>query len=230
MNNLLRLSLVLAAFVPAIDGAAFMGTIVTCLVDSDVCAGNSFFTTPSPGQTCDDPADPANCTTIYSGGWSWTYNFIEGFDNGTDLSLEDPDDVAAAETGLVVAITLDDDEVCEISVGNETCAECSVADCAEFNVIYDCTNIDMGGMSMECVALEPIFYPLSMSNETGMGEVGGSGGTGSESGGTESGGTGSGGTGSGGTGSGSVTSACPYVSSAKVVFAALVAGASFFAL
>lgn len=223
MNLSTRFSLAVAALVVSyVNGAAFTSATVVCLEDSmdEICVGNAFFTTPSPGELCEDPDDPDTCETIYEGGWTWEYHFIEGFDEGTDLTLEDPDDVAAAETGLVVSISLDDDgSTCEIMVGNETCAECSAAECTGLNVTYDCTNVDMGGMSMECVTLEPIFYPLDMFNETGNttdDEVGAGGGDG-------------GGVG-GGDGGGDGDSASSYVSSAKVLLAAFVAGAAFFAL
>jgi hypothetical protein len=214
MNSFLRFCLVFAAFAPAVDGAAFTSATVVCLEDSDICAGNAVFTSPSPGEVCEGSDDVTNCTIIYSGGWSWEYRFIEGYDEGTDLTLEDPDDVAAAETGLVVLVTLDDDEICEINVGNETCAECSTSECSGFNVTYDCTNVDMGAMSMDCVALEPIFYPLEMSNGTGTDDEMGGGGD----------------TGSGGSGGGDTGSASSCVASAKVLLTAFVAGAAFFAI
>lgn len=170
MNSFTRLFLAAAAMaISSADAAAFVSTTVVCVDDMDeVCVGNSFFTTPSPGTLCEDPSDPSTCETIYEGGWSWEYNFIEGYEEGTDLSLEDPDDVTAAETGLVISIMLEDDATtCEIMVGNETCAECSAVGCTGLNVTYDCTNVDMGAMSMECEPLEPIFYPLEMFNSTG---------------------------------------------------------------
>jgi hypothetical protein len=215
MNSFVRFSLAIAALaVSSADAAAFQSATVVCLEDNDeICVGNAFFTTPSPAETCEDPDDPDTCTTVYEGGWTWEYSFIEGFDEGTDLTLEDPDDVAAAETGLTVSISLDDDEsTCEIMVGNETCAECSAAECTGFNITYDCTNVEMGGMSMDCESLEPIFYPLDMFNETGNetgvegtdDEVMGGGGGGADSG--------------------------PYVSTAKALLAVFVAGAGFFAL
>ncbi|KAG7362855.1 hypothetical protein IV203_026215 [Nitzschia inconspicua] len=207
MNSFVRFSLaVLAMAVSSADAAAYVSTTVVCLDESldEVCVGNSFFTSPSPGLICEDPEDLENCEPIYEGGWSWEYRFIEGFEDGTDLTLEDPDDVAAAETGLVVMVTLDDDQsACEIMVGNETCVECSAAECTGLNITYDCTNIDMGSMSMDCTEVEPIFYPFEMYNET----------------------DGNGTTTDDVVGGGS-TSSCPLVSTAKIVLASLIAGAT----
>ncbi|KAL3918144.1 MAG: hypothetical protein SGARI_007544, partial [Bacillariaceae sp.] len=172
MSSFLRFSLAAAAaallFAKHADAAAFESAEVVCLDDmEEICTGFGFFTTPSPGEFCVDPADPATCETILEGGYTWGYTFIEGFEAGTDLSLEDPEEVTAAETGLEVMVTMDDDlSTCEITVGNETCASCSAVECTGFNVTYDCLNVDMGSMSMDCVPVEPIFYPLEIDDDS----------------------------------------------------------------
>jgi hypothetical protein len=146
-----------------VKGAAFTSSIVECLPDSmdEVCTGLSFFTTPSPAESCTDPMNPDTCTTELLGGWTWEYNFIEGIEEGTDLLELDPDEVDAAEIGLTVFVSLDDDlTTCSVSINNETCADCSTADCGENEFTYDCTNVDMGGLSAACEPVEPIFYPL----------------------------------------------------------------------
>jgi hypothetical protein len=166
MNSFLRFALAAATLMARADAAAFTTSEVVCLEELDeICTGFSFFTTPSPGTLCVDPDDETTCETIYEGGYSWTYSFVEGYEEGTDLGEEDPEDVAAAETGLEVSVTMDDSlSTCEITVGNETCTSCSIAACTGFNVTYDCLNVDMGSMSMECVAVEPIFYPLELED------------------------------------------------------------------
>ena len=170
MNALFRFSMATAATLllasKYANAAASQSAEVMCLDDmEEICVGFAFFTTPSPGELCVDPDDETTCETIFEGGYSWTYSFIEGFEEGTDLTEEDAEEVAAAETGLEVTVTMEDDlSTCEITVGNETCAACSAAECTGFNVTYDCLNVDMGSMSMDCVPVEPIFYPL----ETGM--------------------------------------------------------------
>ncbi|KAL3923836.1 MAG: hypothetical protein SGILL_001412 [Bacillariaceae sp.] len=173
MRSYVHFTLAASAFVfvsvpRSTDAAAFQSATVVCHEDAldEICAGYSFFTTPSPGDLCIDPDDFTTCQTIYEGGWSWTYTFIEGFEDGTDLTQEDQEEVAAAETGLEVTVTMEDDQsTCEITVGNETCAGCSAAECVVANVTYDCLNIDMGSLSMDCVEVEPIFYPLELGDD-----------------------------------------------------------------
>ena len=170
MSPFLRFSLAAAAAALLLakhtDAAASQSAEVMCLDEmEEICVGFAFFTTPSPGELCVDPDDETTCETIFEGGYSWTYTFVEGFEEGTDLSLEDSEEVAAAETGLEITVTMEDDlETCEITIGNETCASCSAVECTGFNVTYDCLNVDMGSLSMDCVPVEPIFYPL----ETGL--------------------------------------------------------------
>ena len=172
MSLLLRFSLatiaaLLLVFSQHVDAAVSQSTEVVCLDETmdEICVGFAFFTTPSPGELCVDPDDETTCETILEGGYSWTYTFIEGFEEGTDLTEEDAEEVAAAETGLEVTVAMEDDlSTCEITVGNETCASCSAAECTGFNVTYDCLNVDMGSMSLDCVPVEPIFYPLEIGD------------------------------------------------------------------
>ncbi len=186
MNSCLRFFLATAALSVAsktiqhVDAAAFVSSNVTCLPDTNVCIGWGYYTSPSPAQTCEDPEDPNSCTTTYVGGWSWTYTFVEGLEEGTDVAELDVDEVTAAETGLVIEVRLEDDEeTCEITVGNATCDMCSAAECVEssnstYAVTYDCSNVDMGTMSLDCTPLTPIFYPLEISgNETDASGTGG---------------------------------------------------------
>ena len=155
-----------------VEAAAYSSGTVECLPESstDICVGEAFFTSPSPAVACDDPTDPNNCTTLYLGGYSWKYEFVQGLENGTDVSDLDPDVAANAKTGLVVTVTIDDDDsACSIDVGNnETCNACSDANCGgnATAISFDCTNVPNGRASTSCEPLEKIFYPLMLDDTT----------------------------------------------------------------
>jgi hypothetical protein len=156
-----------------VEAAAYSSGTVECLPESstDICVGEAFFTSPIPAVACNDPTDPNNCTTLYLGGYSWKYEFVQGLENGTDIYNLDPDNVAAkAKTGLVVTVTIDDDSACSIDVGNnKTCNACSDANCggnATTAISFDCTNVPNGRASTSCEPLEKIFYPLIMLDDT----------------------------------------------------------------
>ena len=165
----------LASTLTGVDAAAYSSGTVECLPESsstDICVGEAFFTSPSPAVACDDPTDPNNCTTLYLGGYSWKYEFVQGLEDGTDIYDLDPDNVAAkAKTGLVVTVTIDDvDSACSIDVGNnETCNACSDANCggnATTAISFDCTNVPNGRASTSCEPLEKILYPFMLDDTT----------------------------------------------------------------
>lgn len=132
-----------------------------------------------------DPPNEDNCTstTTYIGGSSWSYDFMEGLENynGTFLTDIDPDIVAKAEeTTFEVNVSIDDDGICTIDVGNETCSACSIDDCGgggggeddndddstdiPTTVSFDCTNVPNGRASTTCEPVDGIFYPLMFTN------------------------------------------------------------------
>ena len=163
----------LASTSTGVEAAAYSSGTVECLPESstDICVGEAFFTSPSPAVACDDPTDPNNCTTLYLGGYSWKYEFVQGLENGTDIYYDlNPDVAAKAKTGLVVTVTIDDDSACSIDVGNnETCNACSDANCggnATTAISFDCTNVPNGRASTSCEPLEKIFYPLMLDDTT----------------------------------------------------------------
>lgn len=164
----------LASTSSGVEAAAYSSGTVECLPESstDICVGEASFYTPSPAVACDDPTDPNNCTTLYLGGYSWKYEFVQGLENGTDIYNLDPDVAAKAKTGLVVTVTIDDDSACSIDVGNnETCKACSDANCGgnATAISFDCTNVPNGRASAICEPLpynEGGLYPLLFpSNE-----------------------------------------------------------------
>ncbi|OEU14394.1 hypothetical protein FRACYDRAFT_240934 [Fragilariopsis cylindrus CCMP1102] len=161
----------LASTSSGVEAAAYSSGTVECLPESstDICVGEAFFTSPSPAVACNDPTDPNNCTTLYLGGYTWKYEFVQGLENGTDIYDLDPDVAAKAKTGLVVTVTIDDDSACSIDVGNnETCNACSDANCGEnaTAISFDCTNVPKGRASTSCEPLEKIFYPLLLDDTT----------------------------------------------------------------
>ena len=162
----------LASTSSGVEAAAYLSGTVECLPESstDICVGEAFFTSPSPAVACNDPTDPNNCTTLYLGGYSWKYEFVQGLENGTDVYDLDPDVAAKAKTGLVVTVTIDDDSTCSIDVGNnETCNACSDVNCGGNNataISFDCTNVPNGRASTSCELLEKIFYPLMLDDTT----------------------------------------------------------------
>jgi len=177
MNNPRKIFLAFAAAVVApsflvvnvVDAAAFMEVIVKCLPeDPDVCIGELFTATPSPAIMCKDPDTLATCETMYMGGYSWTYDFVEGLQEGTD----DFDAIEAAKTGLSITIDVDDDATCKVLIGDETCSVCSTEGCnSDSSIKYDCTNIDNGGESFdECASMddEPFIYPLRLASEEAL--------------------------------------------------------------
>jgi len=169
-----------------VDAAAWNSQTVTCLQESPtICVGSATFITPSI-VTCPNDEDDASITNCYEVGSSWTYDFMTGLENynGTDLMDIDPDVTAQAdETGLEVTVSIDEDGICIIDVGNETCSTCStctIDNCdGDYNptnnttpttiVSFDCTNVPNGRASAICEPLpynEGGLYPLLFpSNE-----------------------------------------------------------------
>jgi len=167
-----------------VDASVSFNDVVTCLADAPtICVGTSFGQGPSPAY------DEATNTTIYIGGWKFTYDFMEGLEtyNGTEFGKITDDDVLAEAnaTTLEVSVTIDDDGSCVIDVGSDdTCASCSTELCGfddiwpngdsylPLSVTFDCTNVVNGRASLPevCESVElsdGIFYPLvaSMSKE-----------------------------------------------------------------
>jgi len=157
-----------------VDAALSLSNTITCLAEAPtICSSSAFFATPSPASM--------NGTTTYVGGYSFTYDFMTGLENynGTSLSDLDPEVVAQEkETTLEVGVSIDDDGICIIDVGNETCSTCSTDNCnggednndstdTPISVSFDCTNVPNGRASSTCESLpyDGVFYPL-MYNTT----------------------------------------------------------------
>jgi len=160
-----------------VDAAAGFSDTVTCLADAPtICAGSTSYTTPSPASI--------NGETTYMGGYSFTYNYMDGLENynGTFMmDILDPNVVAQAkETSLEVRVSVDDDGNCIIDVGNEICSTCSI-DCGDgdgddnndnessIGISFDCTNVPNGRASTTCEYLtveEGLFYPLMYTTAT----------------------------------------------------------------
>jgi len=185
MTNLSnRLALASVALIASVknshvEAATFQSGAVACLPEApDICVGVLSGTTPSPGIFCEDPNNQSTCTGTYIGGYSWTYNFVEGLENGTNIYETPWEDLEAAETGLQVSVSLDDaQETCSVQVGDALCATCSPVDCiksadyinitfAGFSITYDCTNVPNGTKTEECDPLDSVFYPLSLGMDS----------------------------------------------------------------
>jgi hypothetical protein len=104
----------------------------------------------SGSGTGPSPAAYENGTTVYLGGFSWNYVFEK------DL------------TGLSVAVVLNDNETCTVSVNGEDCESC-IKCASTVEVTGDvfspetftahCTNLDQG-RHVQCEPVSPVFFPL----------------------------------------------------------------------
>lgn len=158
------LSLKLLGPFSGVDAAASSMIGVECLKESpNVCIGSGYFTSPSPASIC-DPQDPNNCATVYMGGHSWSWAFVEGLEEGES----DPAAIDGASTGMSVTVSIEDDNsACEITVGTDMCDVCSATDCRsvgdEDTIAYDCANLENGKSSGgKCEPfLDPFFYPFA---------------------------------------------------------------------
>ena len=131
----------------------------------EICIGEQVEYSPSPAIACVDLNDPNSCKTIYMGGYGWEYFFVEGLEDGTTNEAL----IEYAKTGLKVTVTVEDDkETCEVAVGDVACQSCSAQGCSSSGtpdaVRYDCTNLENGNTSIECVPLEPFLYPFSLDS------------------------------------------------------------------
>jgi len=143
--------------------AALMDPEVKCLEESpEVCIGVTYQTGPSPKVICDDPADSNSCRTKFVGGYSWTWDFVEGLEEGES----DMDKIDNAKTSARIKVKIDKGN-CTIDFGGEQCAVCSVSDCGSDlkTISYDCTNLENGKSSGDqCeVFADPFFYPLKFN-------------------------------------------------------------------
>ena len=138
--------------------AISMDPIVTCQdLDLDgfvlqVCATH-IFETPSPVQNSYGIPD-------FVGRYSYTFDFWEGLENGTDTISTD---VEQAASSLRVTLSWDPkDRACEVLISGEACLICVLCDEHEdpavTTVSADCTNLS-GGRAVECERAF-LFYPL----------------------------------------------------------------------
>jgi len=168
MNNPRKIFLAFAAAVVApsflvvnvVDAATMMSVGVECLPEEpDVCIGELYGSSPSPVTM--------GGVTMYLGGHSWTYDFVSGLEEGTN----DFKAIEAAKTGLSITISINDDGICHVLVGDVTCSSCSTEGCNSYvtgSIKYDCTNLDNGGNTLdddECVSMEPFIYPFGTEAE-----------------------------------------------------------------
>ncbi len=146
-----------------VDGAISIQTEVQCLLDNPtVCIGQQTELGPTPAIECSDLSDPTSCKTIYIGGYTYQYTFVEGLEEGnTDVEA-----IERAKTGSTVTVYIDDDESsCEVAIGIHSCITCSTDGCTTSGfpnaVKYDCSNLAFGRSNMdECTPLEPFLYPI----------------------------------------------------------------------
>jgi len=160
-----------------VDAGAMTDGTVYCHPEApDLCVGRLDQSGPSPFEQCYESTNGMrNCTDGYMGGYSFTWTFVEGLENGTD-TYDIPFDVFEEEyaTGLKVSVKVDDDNNClGVTVGNDTCTSCTV--CEEKNISYssytdlfvvsaDCTNLENGRV-VECGLMKPFFYPFELATD-----------------------------------------------------------------
>ena len=129
-----------------------------CLPDDPtVCVGMTGMSTPSPAVI--------DGVLQYMGGYSWSYTFVEGLEEGT---FNDWATVNEHKTGLTVQVSIDSDKTtCEVEVNGEMCNWCSTEGCdvndsdIPQSIQYDCTNVKDGKASTdECEEYKPILYPF----------------------------------------------------------------------
>jgi hypothetical protein len=144
---------------------AVINPLVTCenitLDDSSTfqaCAIGDF-TGPSPAQF-------ENGTTIYMGGYSNNYEFVQGLEQGFDTTTLTEVELSNAKTGIVVNVGRDDYDGCTVSVTTtqngtkDDCASCTY--CGNETYTADCTNIENGRMVYcETAAVETVYFPLT---------------------------------------------------------------------
>ena len=120
--------------------------------NQQVCATYTF-ETPSPVQNSDG-------TTDYVGQYSYTFDFWEGLENGTDTT-----NIGDGQGATDLSVTLSwvpVERACEVLISGESCQLCGLCDenedPAATTVSADCTNLS-GGAQVECQRAF-IFYPL----------------------------------------------------------------------
>ena len=164
----LALALLFNKKATTVEAAAFFDPVVRCLPEYPaICAGNTQGTSPSPAQTCnyDDDLQLQICTTMYIGGYSWTFDFVEGVEEGTVTSLLNKTELDKISTGLQVVVRMEDDlTTCSVTVGEDTCSSCSVCKSTFYIFSASCTNIAMG-RDVDCEPVEPLFYPLVLESD-----------------------------------------------------------------
>jgi hypothetical protein len=143
-----------------VEAAASFNAVLTCETrqfsdgtSASTCATQELYS-PSPG------VNEYGNETIYVGGYTDTFDFYEGFPEGTVA----PDN---ATSWLTVTARRDDDDQCSVTVGEANCNACAY--CSE-NDGYsaDCTNVavavgdggDYVGLEVTCMVREPFYFPL----------------------------------------------------------------------
>jgi hypothetical protein len=123
---------------------------------ANICADREAGT-PSPAEIDNE--------IVYIGGYVYTFNFYEGLPEGTDTT----DPTLNATPWLTVTIDRDDDDKCNVTVGEvicNTCAYCSNND----GYSADCTNVaavgdDYVGVEVTCMVRAPVYFPLDKPAE-----------------------------------------------------------------
>lgn len=109
--------------------------------------------------------------TEYFGGYRTTFDYFDGFADGTDLldCEETP-----VNNGVRISVVLDDNETCKTTVDNNgtevDCASCTYCGVNEFHYALDCTNVDINENMVFTRALTcdesilPVLFPLDDNN------------------------------------------------------------------
>ncbi len=148
-----------------VDAAISIQTEVQCLLEEPtICIGQQTELGPTPAIDCSDLSDPTSCKTIYIGGYTYQYTFVQGLEEGnTDVEA-----IEKAKTGTTVTVYIDNDEsTCEVAIGIRSCLKCSTDGCTSSGfpnaVKYDCSNLKNGRSNMDtCAPLEPFLNPFEL--------------------------------------------------------------------
>ena len=132
-----------------------------------ICAGLISVEESPPPQLCRPPPDaPATeCPPPSLGTESFSYEFVEGLEEGADTSSysgEEKNKYFIPEHRVDLVMNLDFDN-CTVAVADTRCQSCTMCEMvlgqsARF-LSADCTNV-ANGRVVQCEADDPFFYPL----------------------------------------------------------------------
>ena len=145
-------------FLPKSVLTLFVATVATTGVKAQQVLVNE--TLVCEGGICVDERTITTPIEEGVGGWTWTYDFVDGLDDETELQVTVQVDETLTE--------------CAILVNDEECNGCSLLSCdwdgfgmnlgvgmSPLGVKFDCRNFDEGiGDFSSCYALDPFVYPF----------------------------------------------------------------------